>query len=185
MATTSTTGLMSWEEFEQLPENDEGCHREILEGELQLLPPVKLRHSRVAKRAFRALSQLEEKGLGEALFEAGFKLSTSPASWIQPDASFVRADRVSTADEDGYYSGAPNLAVEVVSPSETAAQLRRKIDLLLACGSEAVWVAYQKTRTVVVHIPGGTSYSRGVGDTLSAPFLLAGWEFPVAKLFED
>jgi len=175
---------MTWEDFERLPDGD-GYHRELLEGELQVLPPVKLRHSRVAKRAFRVLSKLEEQGLGEALFEAGFKLSTNPATWIQPDGSFVRADRAVAADEDGYYAGAPTLAIEVVSPSETAAHLRRKIDLLLGSGCEAVWVAYPRTHTVEVHLPDGTSFTRGMRDSLSAPFLLAGWEFPVAKLFED
>ena len=88
-------------------------------------------------------------------------------------------------DEDGYFQGAPELAIEVISPSETGADIQRKVTLLLAAGSQAVWVIYPKTKTVQVNLPDGTSFTRGMKDSLSAPFLLAGWEFPVAKLFKD
>jgi Uma2 family endonuclease len=182
MATTST-GLMTWEDFERLPDRD-GFHREILEGELQILPPAKSGRTKVAKRAYRMLLQVEE-GLGEVYIEAGYKLSQSPATWIQPDISFLRSERVHAADEDGYFSGAPDLTVEVISPSESGADIQRKVTLLLAAGSQAVWLIYPKTRTVQVYLPDGTSFSRGMQDILSAPFLVAGWTFPVAKLFED
>jgi len=183
MATTATT-LLTWEQFEQLPDGD-GFHREIIEGELQVLAPPKLKHSRVAKRTLRALLPLEDRGLGEVLAEAGYKLSEDPATWVEPDVSFVRAGRASGADEEGYHLGAPDLAVEVVSPSESAHDLQRKVDLMLGAGSVAVWVVYPKTRKVQVHLPDGTSFTRGVGDTLSWPQFAPGWEFPVAKLFAD
>jgi Uma2 family endonuclease len=182
MATTSTS-LMTWEDFERLPDSD-GYHREILEGELQVLPPPKSGHTKVAKRAYKILLRIEE-GLGEAYMEAGYKLSESPATWVQPDISFLRSERVHSADEDGYFLGAPDLVVEVISPSESASDIQRKVALCLAAGSQAVWVMYPKTKTVQVHLPNGTSFTYGMKDTVSAPFLLAGWEFPVAKLFED
>ena len=182
MATTGTT-LLTWAEFEKLPDGD-GFHREIIQGELQILPPPKLIHSRVAKRTLRALLPLEDQGLGEVLAEAGFKLSADPATWVQPDVSFVKAGRALSADEDGYHLGAPDLAIEIVSPSETAADLARKVELLLAAGAFAVWVVYPKTRKVHVHLPDGTS-SRAMRGTLALPQLAPGWQFSVAKLFED
>jgi Uma2 family endonuclease len=182
MATT-TTGLMTWEDFERLPDSD-GCHRELLEGELQALPPAKAGHSLVAHRAHGILLPIQP-GLGRAFLEAGYKLSQSPATWVQPDVSFLRKERIQTTDEDGYFLGAPELAVEVISPSESGADIQCKIVLLLAAGSQAVWVIYPKTKTVQVHLPNGTSFTYGVKDTVSAPFLLAGWTFPVGKLFED
>jgi Uma2 family endonuclease len=186
MATTTqhVSHEMTWESFEKLPDGD-GFHRELIEGELQVLPPVKFGHSKVAKRIFKALLFVEESGGGQVYFEAGFKLSTDRASWIQPDVSFVRAERIRDTPDSGYFLGAPDLAIEVVSPSESAADVNRKVELLLKAGSLAVWVLYPKLREVRVFLPKGVSYRKCVGDTLTMPELLPGWEFPVARLFED
>ncbi len=152
----TTTPVMTWEAFEQLP--DDAMHYEILEGELVTLPPPKSGHSLVASRVANSLRVLEERRLGRVFWEAGYKLSHDPATWIQPDISFLREDRVRATAQDGYFLNAPELAVEVVSPSESARDLDCKVDALLAAGGH---------------------------DQLSAPELLPGWEFPVAKLFED
>jgi Uma2 family endonuclease len=191
MATTDFTPtaappaeVMSWEDFEKLPDGD-GYHRELIEGELQILPPVKLGHSKLAKRIFKALLTAEEAAKGQAYFEAGFKLGQDPASWVQPDVSFVRGQRVEDTEDSGYLLGAPELAVEVVSPSESASDLSRKVELMLATGSLAVWVVYPRQRKVHINLPDGSSLRRGIGDTLALPELLPGWELPVAKLFED
>ncbi len=179
----TTTGLLSWEAFEKFP--DDGMHHELIEGEHQVLPPPKSRHARIAKRFFLELLSAEKNANGEALFEAGFKLSNNPASWIQPDVSFVLNEQLDSTVEGGYFLGAPALAVEVVSPSETGRKLQRKVDLLLAAGSLAVWVIYPKTQTVKVHLPDGTTHTRGIHDTLTLPALLPDWQLPVAKLFEE
>ena len=177
----TTTKLLTWKEFEQLP----GEHNEILEGELVTLPPPKSKHSKIAFKIAMLLLPLQEKGLGQIGCEAGYKLSEDPASWIQPDVSFLKMERVRATKPDDYYIGAPELAVEVVSPSETAEMLSHKIDLLLAAGSLAVWVIYPRSREVRVVLPDGTAFRRGLNDVLTAPELLPGWELPVHKLFED
>ena len=177
----TTTHLLTWQEFEQLPDE----HAEILEGELIVLPPPKSKHSLVAENIAELLRALKAKGLGRVLCEAGYKLSEAPPSWIQPDVSFLKMERVRALEPDGYFRGAPELAVEVVSPSETAETLHRKVDLLLAAGSLAVWAVYPVTRKVQVFLPDGTSFSRGINDVLTLPELLPDWELPVAKIFED
>ncbi len=180
----TTTNLMTWEAFERLTDGD-GYHRELIEGELQLLPPPKSGHSKIAKRIFKALLLAEAAAGGEAFAEAGYKLSKDPASWVEPDVSFLRNDRLLATKSDDYFLGAPDLAVEVVSPSESASDLERKVDLMLAAGSLAIWVVYPRQRKVHVHLPAGTALRRSVGDTLSLPELLPGWELPVSRLFED
>lgn len=177
----TTTHLLTWKEFEQLPDE----HLEILEGELITLPPPKSGHSNIAADTFLRLQPLQENGLGRVYQEAGFQLSEDPATWIQPDVSFVKMERVRATKPNEYFLGAPELAVEVVSPSETAETLSRKIELLLAGGSLTVWVIYPKTRQVHVFLPDGTSFRRSVGDVLTTPELLPGWELPVAMLFEN
>ena len=74
--------------------------------------------------------------------------------------------------------------MEIVSPSESARDLEHKVRLLLGAGSQAVWVIYPESQSVHVHLPEGTSFTRGVKDSLAAPQLLQGWEFLVAQLFE-
>src|ERR1700722_9995945 len=96
----TTTHQMSWESFEKLPDGD-GMHRELIEGELQILPPPKSGHTKVAKRAYQQLLLVEAKAAGQAYMEAGYQLSTDRRNWIQPDVSFLRAERVQhTADSD-------------------------------------------------------------------------------------
>jgi Uma2 family endonuclease len=128
---------------------------------------------------------LEAGGLGEAFQEAGYKLSHDPATWVHPDVSFLLKSRVLETYAEDYFPGAPNLAIEIVSPPETAPQLQRKIKLMLEKGCQAVWAVYSKSGKVQVHLPDGTSYTRGMGDKLDAEFLLPGWQFPVSALFED
>ena len=176
----TTTHLLTWKEFEQLPDE----HLEILEGELITVPPPKSGHSLISENAADLLRPLKANGAGRVLCEAGYKLSEDPASWIQPDVSFLKMERIRATKPNDHFLGAPELAVEVVSPSETADTLNRKIDLLLAGGSLAVWVLYPTHRDVRVYLPDGTSFRRGLNDVLTVPELLPGWELPVSSLFE-
>jgi Uma2 family endonuclease len=177
----TTTNALTFAAFEQLPDGD-GMHRELIEGELQILPPAKSRHSLVAKRVFKMLLSLENSAGGQALAEAGYKLSTDPSTWIQPDVSFLKNERVRSTPAGGYFLGAPELAVEVVSPSESARDLKRKLNLMLKAGCLAVWVVYPEERTVEIYRPDGTSSTT---ETLSAPGLLLKWSAPASSLFED
>ena len=179
----TATNLLSWEAFEQLP--DDGMHLEVIEGELITLPPPKSGHSIIAANAATLLMPLQDQGLGRVFSEAGYKLSEDPATWIQPDVSFLGMERVAATDPDGYFLGAPELAIEMVSPSETARTLNRKVDALLAAGSLAVWVVYPDERKVRVFLSDGTSYRLDPEDVLSLAGFLPGWEVPVAKLFES
>jgi len=186
MATISTPAVsqaMSWEAFEQLPDGD-GLHREILKGVLQVLPPPQSLHTKIAHRAYKLLAPQEAHFSCQVYIEAGYRLSERPATWVQPDLSLLSSTRASAAG-DAYFTGAPELAVEVVSPSESAADMEEKVELLLEAGSHAVWVVYPKTRTVHVFLPGGAATVLSAKDSLTAPSLMPGWSAPVEKLFED
>jgi Uma2 family endonuclease len=94
----------------------------------------------------RWLLAAEAAAGGQAYFEAGYKLHENPASWVEPDVSFLRGDRLPVTKFQDYFLGAPELAVEVVSPFESASDLDRKVELRLAAGSLAVWVIYPRKR---------------------------------------
>jgi Uma2 family endonuclease len=180
----ATTGQITWQAFEQLPDGD-GFHREVVEGELLVLPPAKSRHARIIKAVAKALGPLESGGLWSVFVEAGYRLSENPPTWIQPDVSVLSAERARATSGDDYFIKAPELAIEVVSPSETARDLTRKIDLLLAGGSHVVWVIDPEKREVRVFSPDGRSCTRRSSEALTLPELLAGWELPVARVFEE
>jgi Uma2 family endonuclease len=179
----TTTNLLSWKAFEQLP--DDGMHHELIEGEHQVLPPPKSGHNVIASRVADALRPLADQKLGRVLIEAGYKLSDEPATWIQPDVSFLLADRVAATAPNGYFLNAPELAVEIVSPSETARDLAKKNKLLVAGGARTVWVIYPESHEVQVHSPDGTSLTRCIDESLSLSQLQPGLEILVSKFFED
>ena len=175
----TTTHQLTWEEFERLP--DDGMHHELIEGEHQILPPPKSKHSIIADNVSRALRPLEK--LGRVMWEAGYKLADDPRTWIEPDVSFLNTQRILATDPDGYFIGSPDLAVEIISPSESARHIERKIALLLAGGSTAVWVIYPDSRSVHVHTPDRKSVALGEGDALTLPQLLPGWSLTIAQIF--
>ena len=180
----ATTESMTWEVFEQLPDGD-GFHRELIEGQLQVLPSPKSGHSKIVARLFSALLSAKVASDGESFVEAGYKLQHDPPTWLEPDLSFLRSERVRQTSDWDYFIGAPELAIEVVSPSESASDLNPKVELYLRFGSLAVWVIYPKQRHVRVFRADRTSFVLDASASLSLPELLIGWEFPVDRLFRD
>jgi len=176
------TDLITWDAFEKIP--GDAMHREILQGDLVVLPPPKSRHTLIAHNTAEALRPIKESRLGKVLIEAGYKLSDNPPTWIQPDISVLTPDRIEAPSPDGYFHGGPELAIEIVSPSETARDLNRKIDLLLTSGTQAVWVVYPDDEEVRVFLPGGNSFARDIRGTLTVPETFGPLEIPVARLFE-
>lgn len=75
----------------------------------------------------------------------------SPATVRGPDAAVIRRDRLPDPHHAGFFYGAPDLAVEVVSPSNRAAETAEKVSEYLAAGARAVWVVDPRARTVAVH----------------------------------
>jgi Uma2 family endonuclease len=172
--------LVTFEQFEQFP--DDGMKHELLKGEHIVVPPPKSRHTRVQQKIQDVLRPfVREQRLGEVHIEAGFRLTLD--TWFQPDVSFVRTSQIPSSDPSGYYQGAPAVAIEIVSDSNTAVQLDLKTELYFANGSSEVWVVYPKTKKVLVHRADGEIQTIATGDLRSD--LLAGWAVLVETLFEE
>ena len=175
MATTTT--LLTFEEFEQLP--DQPGKRELLEGELIELPLADTNHNEIAEEIFlqmnAALREAHARGqaleLGKVHHEMGYKLASN--AYVQPDVSITHAGQISVK----YYGGAPAIAIEVVSPSNTAQALDIKTELYFQFGAREVWEVYPKTRHIVVHVA-GSSQAVTVRDVVRTP-LLPGFELNV------
>jgi len=157
MNTMGATTLLSFEEFEQLP-NEPG-KMELLDGELIRLPPAKFKHVKIAHRLQKLLMPVVEMagtaGLGEVYLEMGYKFDKR--AWLQPDVSIAHPNQ----RLNDYLEGAPALAIEVISEANRAEDMDRKVKTYLANGGVEVWVVYPKTQCVWVYRQGHAEEFRG------------------------
>ncbi len=179
----TTTRLMTAEEFWLLPETE--MRQSLVRGEVEETMPPGARHGIVAIAFATFLRQwAQEHAAGIIGGESGFILARNPDIVRGPDVYFVRAERV-PADgiPEAFWNLAPDLAIEVVSPSESAQEVREKVRDFLTAGTPLVWVAYPRTREVIAHTPDGHAHAHAAADTLTAPDVLPGFSCPVADLF--
>jgi Uma2 family endonuclease len=141
----STIALLSFAEFEQLPATE--LKQELLDGQVITLPPPKIQHSKLIRRLEDALQRLA--GRDRVWIETGFRIGEQ---WVIPDVSIIHPAQKETG---GYFSGAPEIAIEVASKGNTAEELDRKTQLYLQNGASEVWVVYPRTSTMVVYHPDG------------------------------
>ena len=181
MAATATKKL-TLEEYARLP--DDGVRRELDEGELIEMTFPRSRHTITALNLYDRLNPwVRSQGMGRCFMDAGFLMQDEPAVLRGPDVAFVRSDRLANMDLDGWIEGAPELAVEVVSPNEGAQDLHRKVHQYLVHGAVAVATIYPREQSVHVHRRGETILALGPTDTLEIPDRFLGWSMPVADLF--
>lgn len=139
----TATPRLTFEEFQRLPER-EGTIYELDEGELRIEPSPALRHNLIRQHIALKLTQfLELKNLGIVVEEMDFRLG--PDIVRNPDVAFITNEHLKTVDLDrSPVDGAPALAVEVISPSNSAQDMAKKTQQYLAAGSKIVWIVYPR-----------------------------------------
>jgi Uma2 family endonuclease len=171
---------------EQLLElHEPGFSHELVRGELRRMSNAGWWHGAIAAAIGDYLyTHVRTRRLGIAFAaETGFVLARNPDTVRSPDASFVRTGRLPTTPGPGLFVGAPDLAVEVTSPSDTFTAVHEKALDWLAHGAREVWVVEADTRTLRVYRPGGAMQFLATTDTLRGGDVLPGFEVPVADLF--
>ncbi len=170
----TTKTLMTIEQYDALAEK-EGVKYELTEGELiTVLASPSLFHNRVRDRLGRKLADfVEVRGLGEVVWETTFKLSE--ATVRIPDIAFIRPERLAGLDPHKRVEGAPDLAVEIASPSDKPDDLALKAQQYLAAGAQAVWILYAEARLAYLYKPGGRIEVRHDRQALDDPELLPGF----------
>lgn len=146
----STTTRLTFEEFEQLPDQ-EGTHYELDEGELVMEPSPTFRHNRIRDRIARQLTEfVRAHKLGEVTVEMDFRIASNTVR--NPDVAFITIEHLRSVDLDrSPVDGPPALAVEVVSPSNLAQDTLKKARQYLAAGTNVVWLVYPALQLVEVH----------------------------------
>lgn len=177
MATAVTmTGL----EFDALS-LEQGRYLELLDGEIIQMARPTAKHQNILLNVLLALrAHLKPK---EALVSYDVEFALSPNTRLAPDVCVVLPPRATEIDtEKTPISGHPDLAVEIISPSESAATSMRKVDNYLDHGTREVWQIYPATKEVVIHgLQGQTRRFRG--DETVASWLLADLDVPVSRFF--
>ena len=186
---STTTRLITADELLVMPHRDENgndCRLELIRGELKVMPPSKLLHGIICARVATALgSFVQEHDLGVVVgAETGFIVERDPDTVLGADAAFISHEQLSTIEDlDKFAPFAPDLAVEVMSPSDTAREVENKVALYFAAGARAVWVFNPKKKTVAVYTSPTDVRVLGEHDTLEGGDVLPGFTLELSKLF--
>jgi Uma2 family endonuclease len=159
---------------------------DLIRGELYRMSPASARHGEITLEiAWRIKTFVNERRLGTVYAaETGFLLGRDPDTLLAPDVAFVRADRLpERTQQHGYLALAPDLVVEVVSPSDTSRYVSDKVLTYLDAGCRLVWVVEPERRTVTVWTPERTARVMMAADTLEGGQVLPGLTLAVAAIF--
>ena len=186
MVAMAATTLLTSDQFlampEELDQNGNALFRELINGEVVSMPHAAKRHDIIRGNILEALFAhlLQNRGSGlKALPDTQFIVNANDT--FVPDLCVISVDRMK-AGESNYIHGAPELAIEVVSPSESAAYLRIKTEAYLANGSNSVWIVFPEVRSVMVYTRDSVREFKN-DQPITGP-LLPGFSTPVAAFFE-
>ena len=166
---------------------DDGNRNELLEGVLKMMVPVGSEHGKIAGRIFRRLGDhVEKNNLGESYAaETGFRLNDSPDTVRAPDAAFVSHAMLATVEPTcKYLPLAPDLLLEVISPSDTFSEVVAKADQWIAAGTKIVLIADSDNLTLHVVKPGNQQIVLRAGDVFDAGDVCGDWQLSVNDAFQ-
>ena len=179
---TTTTQPMTAQELLNMP--DDGFRYELVRGELRKMPPAGHVHGEYAMFIGSSLvAHVKANGLGKEYAETGFQLESDHVR--APDAAFVRRERAEAVrGTPGFFPGPPDVAVEVISPTDRYTEVEEKVADWLAAGALAVIVIDPRRRTVKVHrFPTDTGLL-SEADVLQVDDAIPGWQIPISDIFE-
>ncbi len=172
------------EELEQRP-SDEGRF-ELIAGELIPMSPTGDEHAEIKGILAAELVNFNRlKRIGKVYVgDVGVVLHRDPDTVLAPDLAFVGTARVRPKSEPlSFLRQAPDLAIEIVSPSDRLPEVRNKVAMFLAAGVEQVWVVNPATQSVTVFHHGGAPRVLRDVDTLDGGAILPGFTLRVADIF--
>jgi len=175
---------LTYEEFRQLP--DDGKRYELVRGEVHMIPPSTTRRQFIVQNLAGSLwPQVKKNNLGE-VFRAPLDVRLSRDTAFQPDLIFISNARAGIILED-WIAGAPDLVVEVLSPSTAAYDRATKLLIYAEAGVPNVWLIDSQAKTVEVLRLQGKKYlvdATLAGDQVLISDLFPGWQLPLRDLFD-
>lgn len=178
-----TPRLFTVAELEEL--SAEGKHYELYFGELREMPPPDGKHGVHGQRLGGRLSVfVDDHHLGETfLAESGFRLTRDPDTVLTPDWSFIATARLPDLNQHGYPEVAPDVVLEVRSPSESGPAFLGKLRLWVELGVKLAWGLDPDSRTLTVYRPTGAPQVLQEMDELSGEDVLPGFVISLSRIF--
>ena len=180
----TTVITITAEELLRLPAN--GMRRELVRGEMREMAPAGDEHGEIAMTVGSHLSQhVRVRQLGRTYAaETGFIIARDPDTVRAPDAAFVRQEVINaTGRLRGFRPGAPDLAIEVISPGDSYTEVQEKIMEWLDAGCRMVVTVDPRRRTATVYRSRHDIEILTEENTLSGGDVVEGWELPLSMLF--
>ena len=181
---TSFPQFMTADELLEI--SDDGHRHELVKGELRKMAPAGSEHGvLIVRLTWRLAQYVEEHRLGVFFAaETGFRIESDPDTVRAPDIAFVRQERIpDTGIPKGYWEGAPDLAVEVISPSDTYVEVEDKVFDWINAGTSMVWVVNPRRKTVTVHYSLKDSIVLTEEDELNGGDVIEGFHCRVGEMF--
>ena len=160
---------------------------ELIDGRIVRMNPIGRSHAYVAANLSMALNQfVRQQKLGEVLVgEIGIFIQRKPDRIRAADVVFVSKERLAQTTASGYLKTAPDLVVEIISPTDRWQTVRDKLEEYFAIGVHRVWIVEPETRAVLVYRSVTEMNRLGEGDVISGEGVLEGFSLPVSELFEE
>jgi Uma2 family endonuclease len=166
---------------------DDGVRRELVEGEIREMAPAGFEHSVVAANFATELNlHVRKHKLGfVGTADPTFRLAGDPDTVRVPDVAFVRRERIEQGGglTKSFWAGAPDLAVEVVSPNDRHSEVRAKVREYLRAGTAMVVVVHTDDREVTVYRPDRAPLELTDTDVIDGEDVVPGWTLPVRDIF--
>jgi Uma2 family endonuclease len=182
---TVNTGLMTADELWRLPEDH--LRHELVRGRLRTMPLRTMLHGLVTSRFNSALWQRGEIDRhGEVVIGVGCHIVSNPDTVRAPTIAFIRRERLAlVVDSEGYFPGAPDLAVEIVDVNDTYMDVNDRVSDWLDHGTQLVFLVNPYGKRVTVFHPDMTGVVLGLDDVLSGEDVVPGWTMSVRELFRS
>ena len=177
--------LITAKEFETYPED---CRLDLVEGELREMPPMPgANHGGVTyDLAFEIGSFIRGRNLGRCFAaETRFTIESNPDTSIAPDFAFVANERLPVSLPDGFLRLAPDLILEVRSPSDTRPEAVAKMERWIRAGVRLGWELHPKERVLTVYRPGQPPRTIDIDGVIDGEDVLPGFQLPMRRLFRD
>ena len=179
-----TTELVTADQLLQMP--GDGYRYELIGGALRKMTPADWQHGDVGGVLYALMaSHILHAKLGKTfLAETGFLLARDPDTVRAPDIAFIHKDHLpAEMPKDAYWPGSPDLAVEVVSPSDTFRDVDEKAKAWLAAGAMMVWVVNPAWHTVIVYRSATNIQTLTENDELTGEDVLPGFRCRIGEIF--
>lgn len=179
--------LYTADDLWQMSQEIDDKRLELIEGVIEEMSPTGEEHGSIAAKLLVLIFQyVEAHKLGRVTAaETGYIVATNPNgkdTVLAPDVGFISKERAAATPSKKFVAGSPDLAVEVISPSESYTKVAKKITLYLRHGTRLIWIVDPASETVAVHSASGAK-TLDMDGFLDGEAVLPGFSVPVRDIF--